>query len=413
VFDCYAHNPDHWYIGRVTRVDGLLSHYNASTSYNSGTCADWESTAAQTVPLCGTVTFNMTLSWDGSKCSREAYDVYQYTPTSDPLTGWPLDCLAKEEEARTNCISGELLWYDCELDNWVCVEHDCAYYQAQCDAQYEFPLFNCTEDSNGNGVYTCQNDECLQEAKDWAVANCHDEKYLDTYECATDIGTCFEHDCSDLFADCVEDCGGDVDYFSCLSESGETTVSAPCVCVDDYDISPDEALPDNANNDATPSDLADTEADSLKKITDNTVANNNNLANLAGINRAGFNNLHGDLKENNQLLGSINDTLNDNTDHTGSLPDGNDYSGDIAPEDIPEEEDLEGTLTGWISSTPFLSNLQSSQVLLSNPDACLSGNIAGQDVQFCFSDYESTWDTMGAMLLGLSGFFAFFIVARR
>ena len=223
------------------------------------------------------------------------YEVIEGQGTT-PATLYPNGCSdlcsVRMDQAAASCISGQLEWYDCETDDFGCVVKTCSDYELECSQTYEFYAFTCNTDAQGNVTSTtCAHDACVEDAHNWAVTNCHDPKYLDQYDCASATGVCIPHDCSDLFADCVDECGGDVEYFSCLTQDGVTDVSSPCVCENEYVVTPDQQIVDNSNTDGQAPEIGDTDLDFLSKITNNTNANNQNLANLAGINHVGFNNL--------------------------------------------------------------------------------------------------------------------------
>lgn len=121
------------------------------------------------------------------------------------------------------------------------------------------------------------------------------------------------------------------------------------------------------------------------------------------------------VETGNATLGEISDALTDTETGQSTLNGmtGNTYDGAISTEETPVLSDLAAAFQGLIQSNPFTAIFTDSEVNTTSSDACLDfpnplNNTTITAV--CFNEYESIWDAMGLIFLGLCGFMAFRIV---
>jgi len=154
-----------------------------------------------------------------------------------------------------------------------------------------------------------------------------------------------------------------------------------------------------------------------KNIADNTAATANNtgvvVGQLSDV-KDGLARIENGVDEGNQTLDEIAEALADETEGQPELAaiQPNNYDATIPVENMPVEEDLQGVLSDIYDLNPFADALSASGMQLSNSSSCITfpNPLGGVEKQICFSDYQSTWNAMGLVLLGLCGFMAFRIV---
>lgn len=154
-----------------------------------------------------------------------------------------------------------------------------------------------------------------------------------------------------------------------------------------------------------------------KNTADNTAATANNTSTMVGQLgdvKDGLARIENGVETGNQTLDEIADALVDETEGQPELAaiQPNNYDPTIPIEDMPIEEDLQGVLSDIYALNPFADALSTSGMDLNNSSSCITfpNPLGGEQKQICFDDYQSTWNAMGLVLLGLSGFMAFRIV---
>lgn len=154
-----------------------------------------------------------------------------------------------------------------------------------------------------------------------------------------------------------------------------------------------------------------------KNIADNTAAtadNTSKIVNRIGEITDGVAKVEDKLGDANEKLGEIAEALGDETTGQSELASINDnqYDGTVGISDMPVEGDLQAILTTFYNFNPFRTVYENSAMNMNSANACLNfpNPLGGVSQQVCFDDFESTWNMMGLILVGLSGFMAFRII---
>jgi hypothetical protein len=88
----------------------------------------------------------------------------------------------------------------------------------------------------------------------------------------------------------------------------------------------------------------------------------------------------------------------------------NTYDGNV--EGDFTDPDLGTTIQGYIDGNPFADNINSSTINLNSSDSCFRfpNPYEGGEEVYCLNQYESYWNAMGLILLGLTGMLCFIII---
>ncbi len=82
----------------------------------------------------------------------------------------------------------------------------------------------------------------------------------------------------------------------------------------------------------------------------------------------------------------IQDTLDDALTTDTPLDGYGDFDG-LIPEDLmPEENDINNLIDGWISNSPISAYIASLEIQEVNPTACISGSVFGEPISICFDE---------------------------
>ena len=95
---------------------------------------------------------------------------------------------------------------------------------------------------------------------------------------------------------------------------------------------------------------------------------------------------------------------------TAPVLEGNEYDAEV---EQPEEESFIDAIHSLIENgLPVASSIKSSRLTASG-SGCIQQELFGRSINFCLTDYEDIWRTMGLILVALSTMCGFFIVIRR
>jgi hypothetical protein len=87
----------------------------------------------------------------------------------------------------------------------------------------------------------------------------------------------------------------------------------------------------------------------------------------------------------------------------------NEYDSIITP---PDKKNIPGLLQSFVSSSPLVAMVRSFNMTATGSGVVHVGTFYGQEINFDFSKYETTFAAMGGMLLVIAHGFAIFVVIR-